>query len=211
LGEPAEESLQAVPARETPRGSRVPVSSKSAARRRLAPIVRVRARQPGQARQPTDQPCCAVSGASKSPPWGQKEFATTDLKNPNAHISQSRQGRQDEPDIIQEDQPLRGRLSSSKDNDESPTRRGNAVAVSQRTKAASRCLVVGACGGTMRSFMRVHHASNSLHHECGAVRLASCEVPDAKVRSRYEITYTSLSISLRLLMPFRNVSAQLFL
>ena len=31
------------------------------------------------------------------------------------------------------------------------------------------------------------------------------------VRSRYEITYTSLSISLRLLMPFRNVSAQLIL
>ena len=31
------------------------------------------------------------------------------------------------------------------------------------------------------------------------------------VRSRYEITYTSRSISLRLLMPFRNVSAQLIL
>ena len=31
----------------------------------------------------------------------------------------------------------------------------------------------------------------------------------AMVRSRYEITYTSLSISLRLLMPFRNVSVQL--
>jgi hypothetical protein len=31
------------------------------------------------------------------------------------------------------------------------------------------------------------------------------------LRSRYEITYTSLSISLRLLMPFRNVSAQLIL
>ncbi len=31
------------------------------------------------------------------------------------------------------------------------------------------------------------------------------------VRSRYEIAYTSLSISLRLLMPFRNVSAQLIL
>ena len=30
------------------------------------------------------------------------------------------------------------------------------------------------------------------------------------VRGRYEITYTS-SISLRLLMPFRNVSAQLIL
>src|SRR5512146_599119 len=33
----------------------------------------------------------------------------------------------------------------------------------------------------------------------------------ASVRSRYEITYTSFSIPLRLLMPFRNVSAQLIL
>ena len=33
----------------------------------------------------------------------------------------------------------------------------------------------------------------------------------APVRSRYEITSASLSISLRLLMPFRNVSAQLIL
>jgi hypothetical protein len=45
----------------------------------------------------------------------------------------------------------------------------------------------------------------------------ACDVPSAAspregqgvVRGRYEITYTSLSISLRLLMPFRNVSAQL--
>ena len=48
----------------------------------------------------------------------------------------------------------------------------------------------------------------------GSAALGS--VPGAAVscgffRSRYEITYPSLSISLRLLMPFRNVSAQLIL
>jgi hypothetical protein len=43
--------------------------------------------------------------------------------------------------------------------------------------------------------------------------LATCRprLGSHSVMSRYEITYTSFSISLRLLMPFRNVSAQLIL
>ena len=43
------------------------------------------------------------------------------------------------------------------------------------------------------------------------VRIRTMSPPENALRSRYEITCTSISISLRLLMPFRNVSAQLIL
>jgi len=70
-----------------------------------------------------------------------------------------------------------------------------------------------ACSSTVmahRSSCLPLQFSHWARHSRGLPRMQSlCGPKSATLRSRYEITCTSISISLRLLMPFRNVSAQL--